>query len=54
MQMECLSNYYTCEEYIGYAHFYPRLEKDIFHHLYQDPIEVGTHNGHLSTSRKPI
>jgi len=40
----------TCEEYIGYAHFYPLLEKDIFHHLCQDPIEVGTHSGRLSTS----
>jgi hypothetical protein len=42
----------TCEECKDFEHSCLHREINTFRHLYQDPTEVGTHNGHLSASKE--
>ena len=39
----------SCEDYINRAHFYLQLERDIFHCLYPNQVEVEIRIDNLST-----
>ena len=44
----------TCEECKDFAHSCLHREINTFRHLYRDPTEVGTRNGHLSAFHKEM